>query len=1794
MILLTVNMKTLFIFCDLIILFNCIQSVYNHGNHHHDDHDHNHVKGLISSPSPLPSTPSTPSPKSSSSSQSLIADHLDPKVFTYSQNDSFLQINSTDCWPPHITRSLNFKFKTDRSNGLLLFHTINSGPVGYPLYEFHIILSKGAIEIIHEFGLSLDRFTIGKGFNDDLWHYVNLTINTSENKLKVIVDGQIGSIFVLTSFGSLYPKGYQPYGEYNPSQPSAIGNIPSTLYFGGLDLSRRYVHKHHNSPRFIGCLGSIQFTHSSILFVDIPPITTVGLKVGCNNLCRTNDLCSMGSVCVNHYTHSSCDCFGTEYEDKWCTITPVTSLTFRGTSFITYTAFNWTERTETLMNRISLHFQSRFENSMLLYAYGLYPDFNHVFLDLINGQLRFEIDFGEGPLRLTTSGGEKLSDGEWHNVTVIHVKRDVDIYVDGVVHRLRVSGQRYYLHLEPYIYVAGLPKSIEVRSLYPASLVRSKFIGSLKSVYFNQENILFGLKKGRHNIRYTGLFGPEYGSAVVQSLPITFQTSRSYLNVTKRFSNILDLFLEFKTPQRDVILSSGGFRFVDEPSVQFLWILHLKDSIPQFSILDDNYAEVEPISRTWSSGKPVRFLTDQWQMIGLYGQSSNLTIEVNNVYSVKYQFEGEMSFNGHIIVGALNATFNNSKAFGYGIMGCIRNLGVDHQTVDSRILLNNRQLHSGRVALDQCSYINACDYPGACEHGGKCTVNKEGDADCDCTETGYAGKTCHFALYKRTCEEYYLIGHRKNGTYMIDIDRNGPLPPARVECTMSLKRTETTVIHNLPVEYIVRRKDFPSYYIDIDYREFNKEMLKALISHTKGCNQEIKYGCKKAPFNLAKETWMISASDRRVDSLGSTISGHCSCSTGMTCSNRSSPCNCDSLDERENEDSGVIMEPSKLAITRVFFTSTINLTDSSEGRFTLSPLKCIDLSTQEHIVTFKTQQSYLELDGWVSGDLAFSFRTTIASGIILYQAPLFPHHGYFLVTLISPFELLFDYSVNGVPKQSKLISRSKLNSGQWQQVWVDYETRHMRFTVNLDSLMIDLDRNEMFDLFEGPLYIGGAPELKLKTKSKEGFIGCFRGLLIADRIIPLSIPERVTDIQPRCQESCQPNPCQNNGHCIEMWGNYECRCANPIAHSGRNCQHDANLKGLTLSSDNAFIHLLVNGNFTHPVLNKQISLSFRTYEGSGLILYANDHLNNFIQLHLFNKSVIFTANNHRTIVSGRVRVGPELISGNLIQLVVDRQPNFTTLSVYTGCERNCSAPLSVGINTTLGLLKEYNQKPWLYGGSMELVRPIRSFIALPPHTQFFIGGVDPIVEHSLTTFIGCISGLIIGSQPFDLEQTIVQSIESQHVNINGNVTSGCQRICDSKPCENGGKCRENMRIGSIEGVECHCEATSYQGNYCDQDIGVRFDGSSVLIYNMTTVDIKPEQGIQLEFAFSAESEAYPFFSQIRRLLLLFQKDEWSLMVGLHSSGGIYLQEFDGYNKAWRKTILRQQHHYADGFRHWVVYNRTGDQVKLEIDSVPYEVTFRQSIPNIGVLKPRQVIKVGGNLDSDEYLNEYNTYIGCVSNLRIRGGPNLNTIISPIESAFEGDDRVDVMQNGSHIWQGIKQQRCSRFKTISKSISNTINIPYELPEVQWSPKEPSKHNIPKNKQRKSPIDLYTTEFYVFVGCLSFLTIVVTAIVIYMCKIQSAHKSKKFKGETPFFNAQRKGSPTIPYTRVYQGFEKRSPEARLISYKSTDGRSKMTELHPLHETQEEYDPDDQCPTERSSNMTDNKGTYSRLED
>ena len=60
------------------------------------------------------------------------------------------------------------------------------------------------------------------------------------------------------------------------------------------------------------------------------------------------------------------------------------------------------------------------------------------------------------------------------------------------------------------------------------------------------------------------------------------------------------------------------------------------------------------------------------------------------------------------------------------------------------------------------------------------------------------------ALYKRTCEELALLGYMKSGVYEIDIDGNGPHPPANVRCEFETHSglRKTVVEHNLPKDTV--------------------------------------------------------------------------------------------------------------------------------------------------------------------------------------------------------------------------------------------------------------------------------------------------------------------------------------------------------------------------------------------------------------------------------------------------------------------------------------------------------------------------------------------------------------------------------------------------------------------------------------------------------------------------------------------------------------------------------------------------------------------------------------------------------------------------------------------------------------------------------------------------------------------------------------------------------------------------------------------------------------------------------
>ncbi|RWS15223.1 contactin-associated protein-like 3 [Dinothrombium tinctorium] len=473
----------------------------------------------------------------------------------------------------------------------------------------------------------------------------------------------------------------------------------------------------------------------------------------------------------------------------------------------------------------------------------------------------------------------------------------------------------------------------------------------------------------------------------------------------------------------------------------------------------------------------MEYVKDVWQQIGIYLKpSGKATLLFKHKNAVIEMFSHRVEKIGPIMIGSLNVSiFGDFSTFGEGIVGCIQDVWLNNQLVDVRDILSKDKLKHGKFSIDSCMLVNPCNNPNLCEHGGKCVLKRNAETECNCTNTGYTGNTCHFALHKRTCEELYLSGYKESGIYKIDIDRNGPFQPSYVRCGMSDELIETVVENNFQKEVDVRKKGFKSFYVDVNYRDFTPQMLTALIHQSDRCEQNVTYYCKKVILGMSDYTWMKSAgSNKSITSLGSDISGRCTCSVSKSCVDREKYCNCDGEKDAWGKDEETLRVPEEVGITRVYILQP-NMTDASEGRLTIGPLKCINSYTQKYVITFKTKESYLKVPGWKRGDLALSFRTSAPEAIILYQSALYPHHGYFKIILLGNYSMNFEYTVNGNERETKLISRRKLNDGDWQQVWIEYDNHHMRFTVNLDSIMVDLEYDEEFGVFEGPLYIGGAP-----------------------------------------------------------------------------------------------------------------------------------------------------------------------------------------------------------------------------------------------------------------------------------------------------------------------------------------------------------------------------------------------------------------------------------------------------------------------------------------------------------------------------------------------------------------------------------------------------------------------------------------------------------------------------------------------------------------------------------------------
>ncbi|XP_062553411.1 axotactin-like isoform X3 [Armigeres subalbatus] len=1521
------------------------------------------------------------------------------KTFMFAKNNTFIQMDgeTIQTFQLRLCREISFQFRTRLPHGLLVYHNVKT-PAGVKLdpYALYVIVEKGQLKVVHVFGNHSTSVTVGEGLNRDEWHSVMVRIDVHGARLIARVDDHKEEVYL---------KGLNHETNYGVSI-----NLMSVVLVGGLSSEEKLHGVKYIIESFVGCIRNVVLS-SGKAASDLLPITPLiatkheNVKEGCRNKCHSRqNLCFPGSRCVNHYYDISCDCFGTKYEGEHCDIYTATVLTLRGSSYVSYRIYDWKDRVHSPVTRISLMFKTNYDDSALFYASGESLKPQYIAASIKNHSAYIEMDFGDGVM--TAMLGQDLTKHYWHNLTIFHDNNQVTAILDDHMKIIEIPGAIHNLLFDPEIYFGGGPNLSKRKGL--AS--NNNFVGSLKYVFYNDVSVLFELKKANPKLHYIGVLEEEFREIEVDVIPITFSYAKSHIWWPLSTKDTLNLKFDFKSSKSSAVLAYSEVKTDDATGY---WEIRLSTDRLSFDLNPDINSNI-----THNTYIKIDNPTS-WHAIQLTYAQGKITFVVDFRHSITQLYGLSFNVGDKLIIGS------SLKAAASGLVGCLRDLKINGVEIEPRFLVKSERV-VGDVSLDNCKYVDPCKKPNTCEHGGKCSV-KDDSTTCDCKDTGYIGKNCHFTRYRKTCEELALLGFSKSDVYSIDIDGNGVFPPARVKCDFQslTNATKTIVEHNLPSQVDVRSFNDEDFSFQIQYREFNAEMLQELISHSLYCTQYIKYDCIQAPLDLHSATWFKSSFNNiTVDSLGEVKRGTCPCSVGQSCIDSSATCNCDAHSDKWQSDEGYFREPTNLGITQMYFLQQKEiLNDKSQGRITLGPLECVETNTQKYVVTFTTSQSFIEVPGWRKGDIAFSFRTTGEKAILLFQPPIRSNFPSFMVALTGDYQLTFNFTLNtGTPKTLTINTNRKLNGGEWHKIWIDYNEHHVRFMINTDTRMVDLQPEEEFGPFEGSMFIGGAPtEISKKYTVKQGLIGCFRGLVVNGEILDIYsfMSVHLSEIIKDCRPSCVPNPCKSGAYCRELWSSFECVCKNRWAHLGQHCETNINEDALTFTSRESYLKRNYISDAEdkreereklRSILNSSLLINLRTYDRHSFVLYANDHFNNFIQIYLTNGNQMVYLYNYGNDIVNLTLEHDGLNNARSIQVAVIRTETNTTLFVN---EKN------VTVERGHLLLEEYSNKPW-NNPELEVLSPHRPPAPPTEYFQFNIGGYDPANllkpntdTEDLQGYIGCIRGLKVGDNLISLKEMARQN----NAHVKDGVQDDCQMKCDAEPCKNGGICTENF---AKQESSCNCEHTSFLGEFCSEEKGASFSGEATLLRKFALAE-KIER-VQLQLAFSSND-----MRRANRVMLLLQSKNdrsYYLMVAINAENHLVIEE-DREGTTY-EAIIGQN--FMDDSRHSIFYSRRGEESSLLVDRKTYPMKLVQSKSLIPVPEAGENhVQVGGVNTTDLRFAVYKSYDGCLSNIFIQVN---NDTMKPLEEYMlftkSHVDLIHVINS-----QGVRSAQCKQFDVIQK-------------------------------------------------------------------------------------------------------------------------------------------------------------------
>ncbi|XP_058877543.1 protein crumbs homolog 1-like, partial [Acipenser ruthenus] len=419
--------------------------------------------------------------------------------------------------------------------------------------------------------------------------------------------------------------------------------------------------------------------------------------------------------------------------------------------------------------------------------------------------------------------------------------------------------------------------------------------------------------------------------------------------------------------------------------------------------------------------------------------------------------------------------------------------------------------------------------------------------------------------------------------------------------------------------------------------------------------------------------------------------------------------------------------------------------------------------------------------GTTKASISLRFRTTLPDRIIFYRGD---NSDYMYLEIVEG--LLHARAVLGGSHVNTSLPR-KVNDGQWQEISVTLKDGLVLAHTNCED-------GDCTKTQEGQELLRNIPEsfkmvsvggvqfefLLNNTESRMNFTGCIEDLLIDSHpVLPQRISESMAEgLQLGCSkpEWCEPNPCSDQGSCVDLWTSSRCHCFRPF--HGPNCSNE--YTSATFSQEDSTSSASFNISSSHGS-NFTVSFFLRTLKQEGLIFQLSNDTGPYFTLYLKMGRInvqtlsdtpavapMYCANGEKQLLTvhssdGRVTVGQSHLDYKLTQL--------PSVSVEAGDVAH------VG-----GLSVEEDASAW--GG-------------------YFKGCLQDLrLDNSLLEFFPLENGnSSMTKDMYGFRKTV-------------NVTQGCHSddTCRSGPCENGGSCQVTWND-----FVCSCLA-NFTGRTCERRV----------------------------------------------------------------------------------------------------------------------------------------------------------------------------------------------------------------------------------------------------------------------------------------------------------------------------------------------------------------------------------------